>query len=73
MGWFSLCCGEASKTTEDTTPLWAPLPGEQRSGGGRRRGGGTAPGLAFGQGALRYDPFASAHAAHHKKAAGGAG
>lgn len=64
MGLFSLCCGGAATTKDDEqAPLWTPLPGERRKGGG----GAAAPGLAFGQGALRYDPFASAYDTHRKK------
>ena len=76
MGLFSLCCGGGGvKDDEQAAPLWAPLPGDQTRGRRRQGGGGgsAAPGLAFGQGALRYDPFATSYDAHQKKAGEGLG
>lgn len=71
MGLFSLCCGGAGATTKDDeqAPLWAP-PSQQRRRKGGSGGAAAGPGLAFGQGALRYDPFASSYDTQRKKAGG---
>lgn len=69
MGLFSLCCGGAGAATKDDeqAPLWASSGARRRKGGGG--GAAAGPGLAFGHGALRYDPFASSYDTQRKKTA----
>lgn len=70
MGLFSLCCGGAGAATKDDeqAPLWASSGARRRKGGGG--GAAAGPGLAFGHGALRYDPFASSYDTQRKKTGG---